>query len=122
MTFSLPPPPAPGEPAPPADLSGLRDFIHNLDELKEYVGIFLAQTAGDLDILARNCTAGENREWAETAHRMKGTAGMAGAMALHKSCADAQALKMAAAEDRAAALARIRTALEEVRDYLEKHI
>jgi len=107
---------------PPVGLAALESYADTPEEMQQYISVFLNQTEKDLKILAEHCQGGENKNWVETAHKLKGGAGMAGALHMQQLCARAQALNDATLEERTALLEDIQQAFKEVKDFLEKNI
>jgi HPt (histidine-containing phosphotransfer) domain-containing protein len=96
----------------------LADYIHSADEMKEYVGIYLTQAEADLHDLSALCTEG-GCAFAETAHRMKGGAEMAGAYHLAALCSCAQDMDLSRKKDRVELMADIRREFDAVKMALE---
>ncbi len=95
-----------------ADIGGLKGFADDEEELRKLVDIFAQQSLGLLDILAANSGDGENKDWVEAAHKLKGGAGMVRAEPLRALCAQAQEMNNTTADNRARILAEIRKAYE----------
>lgn len=104
---------AAGGAAPPADLGALKGFAEDREELARLVALFADQSEAVLEQLAENCLDGENPEWAEAAHKLKGGAGMVKATRLRDLCEEAQAMTDAQSQQRTAKLAEIRSAYDE---------
>ena len=58
------------------DLAGLKQYADNEEELNKFVDMFFIQSEEILKILQDNCANGENEEWTEAAHKLRGGAGM----------------------------------------------
>ncbi|MEX0828249.1 MAG: ATP-binding protein, partial [Haliea sp.] len=104
----------------PVDLAVLKAYTDTPEELKQYIDVFITQAANDLKILAQHCTDGENKAWVQTAHKMKGGAGMAGAAYMQRLCARAQAMDNAPLKERAALLKEIGDAFKKAKAFLEQ--
>lgn len=107
---------------PEVDMGVLNAYVSTPGELAEYIGIYVQQAQQDLARLPAACTDGENMDWVETTHRMKGGAGMAGARRLQALCTHAQQMNPATAEERRSMLAGITAALASAEDYLMSQV
>lgn len=105
------------QPQPDSSLPSSLDVI-NLDNLKSnsmedenfvpmMVKMFAAQGHAQIKALESHCTAGENEEWVEIAHALKGTAGAVGAQFMRQHCAEAQSMRNATIAERREKLAMI---------------
>lgn len=95
-------------------LGRLLEFADDAAELQSFFDLFLTQSGGDLEVLADNCTEGENILWSKTAHRLKGTAGIVEAEKLKILLDQAQCMTTATARERKAMLEEIRKEYERV--------
>jgi len=100
------------------DITALMAYVSAPGDLAEYVAIYIQQAQQDLARLTAACTDGDSTEWIETAHRMKGGAGMAGARRLQMLCARAQEMNPATAQARRNMLEEISAAFESAQEYL----
>jgi signal transduction histidine kinase/NO-binding membrane sensor protein with MHYT domain/DNA-binding NarL/FixJ family response regulator/HPt (histidine-containing phosphotransfer) domain-containing protein len=100
------------------DITALMAYVSAPGDLAEYVAIYIQQAQQDLARLTAACTDGDSTEWVETAHRMKGGAGMAGARRLQMLCARAQEMNPATAQARRNILEEISAAFESAQEYL----
>lgn len=108
--------------APAVDMSVLLQYVDTPEELAAYVDLYLTQAQKDLACLPAACLDGDCAAWVEVTHRMKGSAGMAGAQKLHALCADAQEMNPSTRAARLKSLAAIRAALNETKDYLMRQV
>ena len=104
------------------EISVLRQYIDSPQELAAYVELYITQAQSDLDKLPSACLEGDCPQWVEVTHRMKGSAGMAGAHLLQKICARAQGMNPASKDQREQTLVDIRRTFEETRAYLLQQI
>ena len=73
------------------DLTDLRSITEGDKEIEQALfDEFYSSTEAHLQILAANCTDGQNETWRSTAHAMKGTAFNIGALMLGELCKKAQ--------------------------------
>lgn len=111
-------------PSPPArsnaiDLSRLREFTgDDVDAQRELVTLFVDHTERQLQILSGNLVDGENTEWLEAAHVMKGSAGNIGAGLLQELCNRAQHMENVSGLERQAALKLIQAEYDNVKSAL----
>lgn len=107
------------EDRPPVDLSNLLDnAMGDEDFVKEMVELFVSQGKEQIKALKGFCSDGENDEWVEEAHALKGTAGAVGAEDMRLLCADAQDMKDASAKDRKKILKDIEKHYKSAKAYL----
>jgi|GEM_PF-1966379 len=104
------------------DMSVLRQYVDTPQELAAYVDLYITQAQSDLDKLPSACLDGDCPPWVEVTHRMKGSAGMAGAYLLQNLCARAQGMNPASKDQREQMLGDIRRAFDETRAYLLRQI
>jgi CheY-like chemotaxis protein/HPt (histidine-containing phosphotransfer) domain-containing protein len=115
--IELPEPAA--EKTAPVNLTLLKSFAGgDRSEEMRFVSIFVSESEKTLGVLARDCTEGENSQWVEAAHKLKGGAAGMGAESLRSLCAQAQDMRVARASDRLAMLGRITDEMGRVRKYL----
>ncbi len=62
---------------------------NDLETQIELIGIFHQKSLNDLKILKKNIKDGENKQWSETSHALKGSTAYIGANYLKKLCAEA---------------------------------
>lgn len=72
--------------------------------------------------LSKLCVEGENDIWIETAHKMKGGAGMIGAVQLAKMCEIAEGMHHTSKENKEGILKDIQASYARVIDLFEKSI
>ncbi len=103
-------------PAPPPvltptfafDFSAIREYSNGDPQMeKRLVRIFTEQSDENIQVLDRQCTAGENKAWCEAAHMLKGGSAGIGAIGLSALAEKAQHMKDATAEERQALLTQI---------------
>ncbi len=104
----------------PADLDLLKDYADTPEDIENFVAVFLRQSEESLKIMAEHCVDGDSKDWMEAAHKCKGGAGMVGAKALHKLCAQAQEMQDATAKEREDILKEIWEKYEVVKNYLNE--
>ena len=89
------------EEVPPADLSIFHGYTDgDIEVQRELIEVFYNKTSSDLDLLKKNITGGENKEWSEAAHTLKGSAGYIGASKLRDLCDQGQSLLIATRNQR----------------------
>lgn len=103
----------------PVDLSALKAYAETPEDLRQMINVFISQAERDIKILAQHCVNGQSIAWIETAHKMKGGAGTAGAFTMHKLCEKAQAMETATLKERAVILEQINKAFNEAKEYLK---
>lgn len=92
----------------PVNLDNLLDNAMGDDEfVRDMIGMFADQGQKQIDTLKTLCTDGENQNWVEISHALKGTAGGVGAEKMRLLCADAQNMEIANANDRQDILEKI---------------
>jgi len=85
---------------------------------REIIGMFITQSATQLDELRKRCIDGEDYMWVEIAHALKGTAGNIGAEPMRAICAEAQKMANSTADARTTILARISDEYAKAKAYL----
>ena len=96
----------------------LKDYADTDEELRELVGAFVTGAREVVAILQKNCADGENRDWVEAAHKLKGSAAMIRAEDLRSLCERAEGMTTATAADRKAMHGQIGSAVTKVTDGL----
>jgi CheY-like chemotaxis protein/HPt (histidine-containing phosphotransfer) domain-containing protein len=77
----------------PVDLAHLRDFTEgNVEDEKEFFGIFIEQAEATFDALEISLKEKNNNEWQKAAHKLKGASANLGAKALAKLCHEAETI------------------------------
>lgn len=110
-----------GDDLPPVNLDNLlENSMGDMDFVKDMVAMFVSQGAEQIGALKGLCVDGENEEWSETAHALKGTAGSVGAEKMRRLCARAQVMKAASAGERTKILAEIKNCYMAAKDALLK--
>ena len=98
------------------DLSVLELYAETQEEIKGFCELFFERSEESIEVLSRNCTSGENQEWVEVSHRLKGGAAMMGAVVLRQICEEAQLMVNVSAQERRDKLAEIKNAYYAVKD------
>ncbi|TNE28836.1 MAG: PAS domain S-box protein [Alphaproteobacteria bacterium] len=109
----------PAENKPVIELFILEQYAETDEDMRDFINAFLEQSAIKLDEMRNNCGSGENKDWSEAAHTLKGGAGMIGAERLQKLCAQAQDMEDVSAEERETLLQDIETLYAAVQKELE---
>ncbi|MCB1580288.1 MAG: PAS domain S-box protein [Rhodospirillales bacterium] len=104
----------------PVNMEFLEEYADTPEEIKEFIQVYIEQSDESLDALEKHCVEGESRDWMETAHKLKGGAGMVGAQVLRDLCAEAQNMLDATKEAREDILKQIKDEYQKVKQYLEK--
>jgi HPt (histidine-containing phosphotransfer) domain-containing protein len=103
---------------PPVDLSCLRAITDgDADADREMSVLFAMQGDANIQALQDNCRGGSHRNWAETAHMLKGSAANMGANILAKLCDEAQHIADSA-DARGVFLAKIEREYLAVKEFL----
>lgn len=110
-----------GEDLPPCvDLSALRNYADTPEESRAFVDAFSNQSEADLKALRAACVDGESKAWRETAHKLKGGSGVAGAFVMRELCSEAQEMLVATAAERQAKCREIEAAFEAAKAFFQK--
>lgn len=72
------------------DLSIIRIYCSNIEDEREFVGIFIKQSEECMDRLIKSCAGDDDYEWLEASHKLKGNAAGMGAEKLIALCDSAQ--------------------------------
>ena len=103
---------------PPVNLDNLREKSMGDEEfIRDMVGMFVSQGASQIKQIKDQCTDGENDDWVEVAHALKGTSGGVGAMALRDICADAQDMHNATSKSRNEMVKKIEEGYDDAKIY-----
>lgn len=108
------------EDLPAADLTDLKAFMDDEEELQNYIRLFITQSDKTVKTLQNNCKDGNCAEWSEAAHKLKGGSAMMGAKKLRNLCDKAQHMSNASAKDRKALFKEIQTAYKDVKAVLKE--
>lgn len=100
------------------DMSALEDYADTLEEMQHFYEMFVKNADEGIKHLEEQCTDGENEEWVDVAHKMKGSAGMLGAVKLEALCAKAQGMADSSAKDRKAILKDIKAVYQQTQQLL----
>lgn len=95
-----------------ASSMGDKGYIQTMLEL------FVSTASEQISIMERNSHDGVSQEWVETAHSLKGTAGVVGATRMLRLAAEAQAMENATATARKEKSGTLRSEYERVLKYL----
>lgn len=106
----------------PVDINILKEYAETDDDIGVFADIFLTQSEDSLRLLKENCTDGENIEWIESAHKLKGGAGMFGAKKLYEICSEAQEMINASANQRKIIMDSILQEFKAVKNYLKEYL
>ena len=99
----------PSDAIKPVDLDNLREnSMDDEDFIKEMVALFVTQGDEQLRKLEQQCTDGDNHDWVEISHALKGTAAGVGAMPMRDICDDAQNMADVSADARTEMLGELR--------------
>lgn len=102
------------------DLSNLKSYVSTPEELHEFIGIYLNQTALAISKLEEVSIGDNNPEWASITHYLKGSASMAGATTLHNLFKEAQEMVSAPEAEKRRVLSDIYKAFFYTRIFLLK--
>ena len=102
----------------PVDMSLLQDYADTPEDVKNFAEVFLKQSVESIKTLKKNCVDGENKDWVDAAHKLKGGAGMVGARDLYALCEQTQSMNPATAKEREDIAAKICAEYEIVKKYL----
>lgn len=99
------------------DILDLSNLIENSMGDDSFVtlmlSMFLEQGGAQIENLSTLCVDGENKDWVEVAHALKGTAASGGAMYMRSLCADAQNMVAATGDQRQKMVTAIQTAYDQ---------
>jgi signal transduction histidine kinase/DNA-binding response OmpR family regulator len=102
------------------DLSVLRSFTDNDEELRQFVEMFITQSESTLTEMRENTVDGESEAWSEAAHKLKGSTSMIKAEKLVLLCERAQQMGIASASERKEILKEIDAALHQLTHDMRK--
>jgi HPt (histidine-containing phosphotransfer) domain-containing protein len=105
----------------PVNLDNLREMTGGDQALeKELFEVYLSSADACLKTMEESQGAGQEDLWRTQAHAWKGMSLNLGAETLGRLCAEAQVNHLAAPDEKAKMVAAIKTAYEEVRQFLNK--
>lgn len=105
------------------DLSYLIEFSNgDITVIAELIDVFFQSFSNGLEKLKSNITDGENIDWSETGHKLKGASGYVGAAKMRALCAQAQNMKVASKEDRANLFQQIQAEYDTICELLKDYI
>lgn len=104
------------------NLDMLRNYADDQADMKRFCNLFFMTADQSIQKLQEQCTNGNNPQWSETAHRMKGAAGSIGASHLADLCGEAQGMKESTKNEREEKLKLIEAAYKDVRGVLTDKI
>ncbi len=85
---------------PACDISSLNNYADTPEEMQSFCATFFVKTEEAIKQLRSQCTEGENEEWSEISHMLKGSSGVIGALELQHICSEAQLMNNASKADR----------------------
>jgi len=103
----------------PVDMDVLKQYADTNEEIDYFKNMFLQQCEDSLQTLEENCQDGPNKQWVESAHKLKGGTGMFGAKRLYKICAAAQTMENATKQERKLILKDMMHEYKAVKDFLK---
>jgi HPt (histidine-containing phosphotransfer) domain-containing protein len=105
----------------PVDMNHLRDITDGDREIeRELFSLFLSNAEECIEVLAQNCTDGENIKWRSAAHELKGSAASLGAFPMSRECHRAQVEFTSDVAEKKIMLEAIRASLKTVKEFLDK--
>lgn len=106
----------------PVNLSFVKDYAENDPEVEQHlVRTFYEKSMTDLKNMKANVSKSRHKNWAEYAHRLKGSAGYLGAENLRMLCQNAQLMEDAKSTDKKETLKLIHKEFDNVCEYLKNH-
>ena len=75
------------------DSEFLEEYADTHEIKQQLVETFFRTSEIDLKELQSECVSGDNNNWVEISHKLKGSAGMIGAIEMQKLCATAQTMQ-----------------------------
>jgi len=104
------------------ELSALKAYMDDEEELKDYIEIFIRQSDETIEVLRNHCQGGEGDTWVKAAHKLQGGASMIGAEKLGNLCRQAQDPKVSGANSREDLFKKIELSYNETKENLYKEI
>ena len=104
------------------DLSVIEDYADTKEEMQRFYDLFVTHTEDGLEVLDEHCVDGESVDWVEMSHRIKGSAGMLGAVRLQSICSQAQKMSDVDAGLRREKLVEIKDAYEQAKAMLASRL
>ncbi len=104
------------------DLSSLKEYADTEEEMRDFCAMFFDKTEEALELLQEQCTDAKNKSWVEISHKIKGSAGMIGALDLEKLCKEAQMMEDATSKEREDKLRDIRKVYEKTKTVLNDRL
>ncbi len=111
----------PDTPAP-VDINVLKEYAETDEEIGDFAEIFLTQSEESINLLKENCSSGQNSQWVDSAHKLKGGSGMFGAKKLYEICSAAQEMDTASADQRELMMKNILQEYTAIKNYLNDYI
>lgn len=102
------------------DMSQIEEYVDTQEEFQSFYDMFVSNTNVSIDALEEECVDGESENWVEITHKMKGSAGMIGAVQMESLCDEAQSMVNSTASRRREMLVSIEQAYVQVKDILKK--
>ena len=107
----------------PVDLTNLRELTGGDEEMETELFLeFLSSEKEAIATLEQNCQSGENSDWRQAAHALKGTSLSLGADSLSQICKTGQERQDAPAEEKSDILATIKTEFQKVETFLSDFV
>lgn len=106
----------------PVDMNVLKEYAETDEDIADFAEIFLTQSEESIEILKENCSSGENTQWRESAHKLKGGSSMFGASKLYEICAAAQEMETASADQRHVMTDDIIQEYSAIKEYLDNYL
>lgn len=103
----------------PVDMNYIYDYVDTPEGVANIVQVFFGQSEECIEILKDQCVDGENKEWMEASHKLKGGAGMIGALRLHKLSEASQEMLEADVSEREHMFNDICAEYQKVKSFLE---
>lgn len=92
----------------PINLEGLEEMAMGDSEfIQEMCTLFVTQSSAQINQLKNLCVDGENEDWVEVSHALKGSAGSIGAKEMREAAAASQDMRDASAQEREEMLLKI---------------
>ncbi len=94
----------------------------DIEEEKMLIDLFVTNADETLELIEKQVSSGDNEEWGNATHRLKGSAANLGAQNLANMCSQAEKSSDENEETKRIIFRSIRSSYEEVRDALQKRI
>ncbi len=104
------------------DMSQIEEYVDTQEEFQSFYDMFVSNMDDSIQALKQECVDGESEIWVEITHKMKGSAGMIGAVQMEGLCDEAQSMVNATAKERQNVSKSINQAYVQVKGVLNKMI